>query len=209
LNLLPPEAYSLLMKVFYDQKLKERVRTMLDPREGLTVLDVACGSGDLFDVTHPCRYVGTDIDLRRVDHASTGMAAAHVVSDARALPFRDRSVDRILVAGLFHHLPDAAAGAVLAEMGRVLRPSGRVVVLEATWPRRWYNATGWLARRLDDGRFVRHPRDYERLFEGSFAVRPLEYFSRLTLGFLVGVLESPRTAEGLSSDDVAVPEADR
>ena len=125
LNLLPPQAYSLLMKVFYDRRLKARVRTLLDPREGLKVLDVACGAGDLFDVTRPCRYVGTDLDLRRVGHASTDSTATHVVSDARALPFRDRSVDRILVAGLFHHLPNAAASAVIAEMARVLRPDGQ------------------------------------------------------------------------------------
>lgn len=180
------------MKVFYDQKLRERVRGALDPREGLTLLDVACGAGDLFEVTAPCRYIGTDLDLRRVGHASTDSAAAHVVSDACMLPFLDASVDRILVAGLFHHLPDAAARAVLGEMARVLRPGGKVVILEATWPRDWYNAPGWLARRLDDGRFVRHPREYEQLFATCFAVGPLEYFSRLTLGFLVGALELPR-----------------
>lgn len=197
------------MTVFYDRRLKERVRTLLDPREGLTLLDVACGSGDLSDATRPCRYVGTDLDLRRVGHASTDSNAAHVVSDARALPFRDRSVDRILVAGLFHHLPDAAARTVLAEMARVLRSGGRVVVLEATWPRRWYNAPGWLARRLDDGRFVRHPHEYERLFEASFSVRPLEYFSRLMLGFLVGVLERPHAAERSARGDGTATEADR
>lgn len=193
MSLLSPLAYSHLMSLFYDRALKQRVRALLEPREGLTLVDVACGSGDLFDVTHPCRYVGTDLDLERVRHAASDSRSAHVVSDARALPFRGESVDRILVSGLFHHVPDASASEALAEMARVLRPSGRVVVLEATWPRRWYNVTGRLARQLDDGRYVRHPHEYERLFRACFEVKALEYFSRLTLGFLVGALQRPRS----------------
>ncbi len=181
------------MSVFYDHRLKVRVRSLLEPGEGLTLLDVACGSGDLFDVTQPCRYIGTDIDQRRVRHAAQDRLTAHVVSDARRLAFATRSADRILAAGLFHHVADDTATDVLAEMARVLKPGGRVVVLDATWPRRWYNVTGLVARQLDDGRFVRQPGEYARLFGAAFEIRSLEYLSRLTLGFILAVLERPAT----------------
>jgi ubiquinone/menaquinone biosynthesis C-methylase UbiE len=191
--LLAPTTYSRLMGLFYDHGLKSRIRELIGPEQGLRLLDVACGSGDLVDVTRPCRYIGTDIEFLRVRHASRDEHTAHVVSDASALPFAARSVDRILAAGLFHHVSDATAAAVLGEMARVLRPAGRVVVLDAIWPRRWYNVTGLVARYLDDGRFVRHPPEYTRLFSSAFEIRSLEYPGRLSLDFVLAVLD-PRRA---------------
>jgi ubiquinone/menaquinone biosynthesis C-methylase UbiE len=119
---------------------------------------------------------------------------ALVVSDASALPFSDQSVDRILAAGLFHHVDTESAAAILGEMARVVRPTGRVVVLDAVWPRRWYNVTGLFARYLDDGKFVRFPQEYARLFSAAFEIRSLEYPSRLTLDYVLAVLETPRGA---------------
>ena len=193
MNLLSPRAYSRLMQLFYDRRLRDRIARLLNPQTGQRLLDVACGSGDLFAVTHPCRYIGTDVDFGRVRHAAHNRMTL-VVSNARALPFLDHSFDRILASGLFHHVNDETAVAVLAEMARIIKPNGRVVVLDAIWPRRWYNLTGLLARRLDDGKFVRHPRDYELFFSKAFAVHNLEYPSRLTLDYVLAVLESPGDA---------------
>jgi ubiquinone/menaquinone biosynthesis C-methylase UbiE len=192
MNLLSPKIYSRLMNLFYTRALVGQIRTLLHPEPGLTLLDLACGSGDLADVAPPLRYVGTDIDVRRVRLASRGGSLSVLVSNARSLPLQDGSVDRVLAAGLFHHLSDAEAAAVLREIARVLRPGGLVVVLDAIWPRRWYNLTGVLARRLDDGKFVRHVSAYEWLFSQSFAIRSLQCPTRLTLEYVLALLENRR-----------------
>jgi SAM-dependent methyltransferase len=52
------------------------------------------------------------------------------VGDATALPFESGSFDRVTTRYSFHHMPDPAA--VLAQMVRVCRPEGRIVVIDAT-----------------------------------------------------------------------------
>jgi SAM-dependent methyltransferase len=52
------------------------------------------------------------------------------VGDATSLPFADGSFDRVTTRYSFHHMPDPAAA--LAEMKRVCRPCGRIVVIDAT-----------------------------------------------------------------------------
>jgi SAM-dependent methyltransferase len=52
------------------------------------------------------------------------------VGDATALPFESNSFDRVTTRYSFHHMPDPAAA--LAEMKRVCRPDGRIIVIDST-----------------------------------------------------------------------------
>ncbi len=103
-----------------------------------SVLDVACGPGILAcAMAGQVRHV-TGIDLTpamiaqaRVRQSAQGLAnVAWHVGDATALPFPDAGFDRVTTRYSFHHMPDPAA--VLAEMKRVCRPDGRIVVIDAT-----------------------------------------------------------------------------
>ena len=57
-----------------------------------------------------------------------------VEGDAEALPFADGSFDRVFSNGVLHHTPDMSAA--LREIHRVLKPSGRVVIIV-------YNRNSW------------------------------------------------------------------
>jgi SAM-dependent methyltransferase len=73
--------------------------------------------------------VGIDLYPDRARFAATAVPGAHlVVADAVRLPFPDGAFAGILVRDLFHHLPDPRAAA--AEAARLLRPGGRLVVIE-------------------------------------------------------------------------------
>lgn len=96
------------------------------------VLDVGCGTGNLTIALSAIRAAVTGIDLSApyVEYARRRVACANVkfdVGDALNLPYSDGVFDHTLSMLALDVLPDATRG--LAEMRRVTRPDGSVVVL--------------------------------------------------------------------------------
>ncbi|MCV2393656.1 class I SAM-dependent methyltransferase [Actinotalea sp. M2MS4P-6] len=103
----------------------------------LDLADVACGIGTQLVglARRGHRVLGSDLSeaaVRRArrECAVAGVRAALAVADMRALPWVDRGVDAVVCAdnALPHLLTDEDAVAALAEMARVTRPGGAVVV---------------------------------------------------------------------------------
>ncbi|WNG57460.1 bifunctional demethylmenaquinone methyltransferase/2-methoxy-6-polyprenyl-1,4-benzoquinol methylase UbiE [Archangium gephyra] len=111
-------------------------------REGSAVLDCATGTGDLAlafkrKVGGSGRVVGTDFCKEMLDHAPAkaareGLPVEFQVADAMALPFADASFDVASIAFGIRNVDDPVK--CLKEMARVVRPGGRVVVLEFGQP---------------------------------------------------------------------------
>ena len=113
-------------------------------RPGQTILDIAGGTGDLAarfsrlvgpegqvilaDINAAMLEVGRD---RLIDKGATGNIEV-VQADAQALPFKDNSVDCITIAFGLRNVTDKALA--LRSMLRVLRPGGRLLVLEFSKP---------------------------------------------------------------------------
>ena len=106
---------------------------------GERVLDTCCGTGDLaLALTRAGgEVVGTDFCPEMLTHAVTKSRAAGaprwLAADTMRLPFADDSFDLATVAFGIRNVEDPVAG--LREMGRVVRPGGRVLVLEFCRPR--------------------------------------------------------------------------
>jgi len=105
-------------------------------RPGDRVLDACCGTGDLAlaSVRAGGRVSGLDFSERMLARARKKSSEVEwVQGDALALPFDDGSFDAATVGFGVRNLSDLPGG--LAEMKRVLRPGGRVAVLEITQPK--------------------------------------------------------------------------
>jgi SAM-dependent methyltransferase len=112
---------------------------MLAIEPGNRVLDVGCGTGEdaaaMSTVASDVFAVGLDLSSRNVieaqqRHGRTGVA--FVIADGRALPIRNGCLDRCRTGRTLQHIADA--GLVVVEIGRTLRPGGRVVFSEPDWP---------------------------------------------------------------------------
>jgi SAM-dependent methyltransferase len=95
------------------------------------VLDVGCGPGHLTRLATEagCRAIGADLTPAMLTQAAAhAQAARFVTADARALPLRTAACTGVLACYVAHHFPRDQAGGILAELGRVLVPGGRLVL---------------------------------------------------------------------------------
>ncbi|MEX0885540.1 MAG: bifunctional demethylmenaquinone methyltransferase/2-methoxy-6-polyprenyl-1,4-benzoquinol methylase UbiE [Phycisphaeraceae bacterium] len=124
-----------------DQAWRRAAVRMADVQPGDTILDVACGTGDLslaFVDGGARRVIGSDftVNMLRVAQAKrrdTDTGLAYHAGDAMRLPLPDASVDVVSIAFGIRNVADPRRA--LAEFHRVLRPGGRLIILEFSLPR--------------------------------------------------------------------------
>ena len=129
------DAMNHLMTAGLDRRWR-RVTAEAVVSPGDRVLDACCGTGDLAVacVRAGGRVTGLDFSERMLERARAKSGAVEwVQGDALALPFEDGSFDAATVGFGVRNLEGLERG--LAELGRVLRPGGRLGVLEITRPR--------------------------------------------------------------------------
>lgn len=136
-----------------DQAWRRAAVRAAQVRQGDLVLDVACGTGDLtqaFARSPAARVTGLDFTREMLDHAERKRAALapalagkidYIEGDAMALPFPDASFDIVSIAFGIRNVAEPARA--VGEFARVLRPGGRLVILEFARPSnplmRWFN----------------------------------------------------------------------
>lgn len=123
---------------------------------GMKVLDVGCGRGEILR-----RCAGLGADAYGIDYAPVAVSLTQKViasetqapgktgvaqADAKILPFPNGFFDRALLFDVVEHLHPWELERAYAEIRRVLRPGGMIVIHTA--PNRWYDAYGYPLVRL-------------------------------------------------------------
>lgn len=140
------------------------------PAPGLLVLDVGCGTG-----THLALYRAGGAEVTGVDRspqmlaraaAKLGPTSRLVEGEVTDLPFAADSFDLALAMTVLHELPSAQRPAALAEMRRVTRPGGRLLVVDhdpgrpAGWRPRLTRALASGIERIAGGAHYRGYREF-------------------------------------------------
>ena len=151
------------------------------------VLDVACGTGDMVCELQKqgCSVVGIDLSEEMLSIArQKAPAATCLIADAEQLPFEDGTFDAVTCAFGVRNFVHLEAG--LKEMLRVLRPDGKMVVLELATPdskliRPFYNLYSkqiipCLGQHIADNReaYTYLPGSIERFPKGESFIRIVE-----------------------------------
>ena len=137
-----------LHSLWQDQRWRRRAVKLASLKPGDQVVDVACGTGDLtlaFEdalARLPADFrnvIGIDftyamlpIATRKADRAHQDSCAVFINGDAQSLPLPNESADVVSIAFGIRNVQDPAAA--IREFHRVLRPGGRVIILEFSLP---------------------------------------------------------------------------
>ena len=119
--------------------VRQRLQTILDDRNAV-ILDVACGTGDLsieLQSHAKAKVIGTDfcrpmLTVAAEKNGANSLSIPYIEGDAMNLGFANGSFDAVTIAFGLRNLSNFRDG--LAELRRVLKPGGRLVVLEFSAP---------------------------------------------------------------------------
>jgi SAM-dependent methyltransferase len=106
----------------------------LEPAE-LTVVDVGCGIGD-FERQLPVRFrrlfsLDLSLEMLRIAQNTKGdRALNYLCADAGSIPLRTNTADLVFASCLLHHLPLENTAQTFAELHRICKPGGWVVLFE-------------------------------------------------------------------------------
>ena len=132
-----------IMSMGLDRHWRRRAVRQLQPKCGGRYLDVGCGTGDMMiEILRQCsdaQVIGLDQAEGMLEIAAGRMRKAGIVdkvhfrlADGMELPFEDASFEGVVCAFCLRNMAHRIRA--IAEMRRVLKPGGRVVVLELTVP---------------------------------------------------------------------------
>src|SRR5262249_23382781 len=134
--------YDPLLKLLGGDSVRRTLVDQAQLQPGHRVLEIGCGTGTLLMLIKErqprVEVTGLDPDpkalaraKRKVDAASASIQLDRGFSDA--LPYPDASFDRVFSCFMFHHLGDEAEKRqTMREIRRVLRPGGRLQLLDFT-----------------------------------------------------------------------------
>jgi ubiquinone/menaquinone biosynthesis C-methylase UbiE len=138
-----PRAYDWLLRLMWgsrEKRYRERVLELAGIGPGQRVLDIGCGTGTQALAARELvgdrgQVCGIDASPEMVARARSKAEAMGLYGDfreaaAQALPFVDASFDVIISTTVIHCLPEDVRALCFAEMARVLKPDGKVLLVD-------------------------------------------------------------------------------
>jgi demethylmenaquinone methyltransferase / 2-methoxy-6-polyprenyl-1,4-benzoquinol methylase len=140
------DRYARLLSFAQDPRWRRYLVSRIEAQPEHRVLDVACGTGAVAEELrrrYRCEVVGVDQSSEMLAVARTRVdeEVELVEGRAEALPFEDASFDALTFTYLLRYVDDP--GATLRELARVVRPGGRIAMLEFFVPAGFLTRPGW------------------------------------------------------------------
>ncbi|PLR82981.1 class I SAM-dependent methyltransferase [Bacillus canaveralius] len=163
-----------ITKVYIQNKL-QRQFDFTDKK----VLDFGAGTGANCTLFSPVHYFGIDPDTHRINFAKRFYAKYRFEAfEGHKLPVDDNSFDFVLIIAVLHHIPPEAIENYIKEFKRILKPEGKVVVIEPCFFEK-SPISNWFMRSNDKGDYIQKEEDYLNYFtKENFKCNVLNRFKK-------------------------------
>lgn len=130
-----------------------------------TVLDFGCGVGTNCSLFASCNYIGIDCNPKRVQYAKYHYPDyTFKVTKGHTIPLQENSIDYVLIISVLHHIPTGEIGLYLEEFKRVLKPYGRVLVIEPCFFDKCHISNHFM-KLFDRGKYIQSETGYLKQFQ--------------------------------------------
>lgn len=171
--------YRLVQFVFSEKRSKALIlnQCVLPAGDNCHVLDMGCGPGNLLGfLPETVRYTGFDVSEDYIasaqktytERADAQFICATSLDSKLRQTLPDQSVDVAIVHGVFHHITDAQAQEMFELARRVVRPGGKMLILEPVWFEGQSVFRRWIMS-LDRGKNIKALHDWTAFFETNTA----------------------------------------
>jgi ubiquinone/menaquinone biosynthesis C-methylase UbiE len=140
-----------------ESKAEMRALQLADVQDGENALEVAVGTGILFEElvkrNRSGRNEGIDISPSMLSRATKRLARQNnehynlQIGSAYDLPFVANAFDLVINSYMLDLMPEENFGDILGEFYRVLKPSGKIIITSMSYGRKWYNGFWSLVAR--------------------------------------------------------------
>jgi ubiquinone/menaquinone biosynthesis C-methylase UbiE len=113
---------------------KKKALKLWPPRKGMVVLDAGCGTGSQLNLyrLYGCSVFGVEMSAGMIAAARQKFESSLNLcrGNAGRMPYRNQTFDLILLSMMLHEIPLDTRSVVLAETERVLKDSGRILIID-------------------------------------------------------------------------------
>lgn len=135
----------------FNTALRQVGMKMFPPKEGMSVLDVGCGTGTTLGYYHDagCKIYGIDLSpsMLEVARKKLGECADLRLGDASQMPYPNGIFDLVVAMFTLHEMPHKIRLLVMGEIARILKQEGRILLIDyQPGPSRF--PKGWLYKAI-------------------------------------------------------------
>lgn len=154
--------------IFIEKILKKEINNR---SKKIKILDIGCGSGEISRFFNNLDYIGIDVNPDYIEFARKIYKKNFEVMNAQKLRFKKRYFDYVVIIGVLHHIDDKNCNLILNEIKRVIKDTGKIIIIEDVNTQSKIDLLGNIIRKLDVGEHIRTQKEWLELLSKKINIK--------------------------------------
>ena len=154
--------------IYIEKILKKEINNR---SKKIKILDIGCGSGEISRFFNNLDYIGIDVNPDYIEFARKIYKKNFEVMNAQKLRFKKRYFDYVVIIGVLHHIDDKNCNLILNEIKRVIKDTGKIIIIEDVNTQSKIDLLGNIIRKLDVGEHIRTQKEWLELLSKKINIK--------------------------------------